>query len=324
MANDSKTVASVSVETERQSRPMVGIVFKVISVVFFLCMVTLLKASSGIPVGQMAFFRTFFAIAPIIVFLKYRGELKTAFHTKRPWAHLRRGLLGVVGMFLGFYAITQLPISEAVAIQYSAPLMMVILGAVVLKETVRVYRWSAVFAGLVGVMIILWPRLTVFASGELSSGVALGALAATLAACVMAVASLIIRDLVKTETSATIVLYFSVISSIIALSTVFFGWVWPTPQQIMYLIGAGVLGGIAQVLLTESYRHADLSVIAPFEYVSLPLSIVIGVLLFADTPTMSLLIGGGIVVSAGIFIIYREHQLGLERGKARKVSTPLG
>ena len=93
-------------------------------------------------------------------------------------------------------------------------------------------------------------------------------------------------------------------------------------MQAALLVGAGFAGGIGQILLTESYRHADVSVVAPFEYTSLLLSIAIGYLVFRDIPTVEMLIGATIVVAAGLFIIYREHRLGLERRKAREVTPP--
>jgi drug/metabolite transporter (DMT)-like permease len=96
----------------------------------------------------------------------------------------------------------------------------------------------------------------------------------------------------------------------------------PTPEQFAMLIAAGIFGGIAQILLTESYRHADMSVVAPFEYASLILSIGAGYFFFKDIPTIEMLIGGVIVVGSGLFIIYREHRLGLERRKAGEVSPP--
>lgn len=301
---------------------MAGIGLKVASVAVFLTMASLLKASEGVPPGQLVFFRSFFAILPIVVFLTLRGELVAGLKTGRPLGHLGRGLVGVSGMGLGFFALTRLPLPEAVAIQYAMPLLIVVFGALFLKENVRLYRWSAVGVGMIGVGIILWPRLGVFAgnAGGLD-GIAVGALAALISSVFGAFATILVRNLVQTERSATVVLYFSVTSSVVALVTVPFGWVWPTPAQAAMLVGAGIAGGIAQILLTESFRHADVSVVAPFEYVSLLLSILIGYVAFGDVPTIQMLVGAVIVVAAGIFIIYREHRLGLERRKARE-ATP--
>jgi drug/metabolite transporter (DMT)-like permease len=228
-------------------------------------------------------------------------------------------------MGLGFFALTRLPLPESVAISYAMPLLIVVFGAVFLKENVRLYRWSAVFVGMIGVAIIVWPRLTVFSGGggELS-GLTIGALAALAASVFGAFATMQVRNLVHTERSATIVLYFSITCSIAGILTLPFGWVWPTPAQAAMLIGAGIAGGIGQILLTEAYRNADVSVVAPFEYTSLLLSIGVGYVVFGDVPTVPMLLGGVIVIAAGIFIIFREHALGLERRRAREVTPPSG
>jgi len=154
------------------------------------------------------------------------------------------------------------------------------------------------------------------------SGATLGAVSALVAAGFAATAMVLVRKLVETERSATIVLYFSLTSSVFGLATLPFGWVMPTTEQFALLIGAGIFGGIGQILLTESYRHADMSVVAPFEYASLILSVAIGYLIFHDVPTIEMLAGGAIVVGSGLFIIYREHKLGLERKRASEVSPP--
>jgi drug/metabolite transporter (DMT)-like permease len=205
------------------------------------------------------------------------------------------------------------------------PLLTVIASAVLLHEQVRLYRWSAVTVGLVGVVIVVWPSLTLLSGpveGPGNSG--LGAVAA-LASCFFgAIAFVQIRRLVATERSATIVFYYSITCSLLALLTIPFGWVMPDPQQAVLLISAGICGGIGQVTLTESFRQADMSVVAPFEYTSLVLSIAIGFLIFGDVPTTTMMAGSIILVASGIFIIYREHQLGLERARARANLTPQG
>lgn len=302
---------------------MTGIAFKLASVCIFLGMSSLLKAAEGVPAGQLVFFRSFFAILPIIVYLLWTGELGVGIRTSHPLGHLMRGLVGTCGMITGFFALTQLPLAESITISYATPLLIVIFSAVFYHEQVRLYRWSAVLVGLVGVIIIIWPRLTVFSGGiENMTGATIGAVSALVAACFAATAMVLVRRLVETERSATIVLYFSVISSAVGLATLPFGWIMPTPEQFALLIDAGIFGGIAQIFLTESYRHADMSVVAPFEYASLVLSVAIGYFVFRDIPTIEMLIGGAIVVGSGLFIIYREHKLGLERKRASEVSPP--
>ena len=302
---------------------MAGIGFKLGSVCLFLGMSSLLKASEGIPAGELVFFRSFFAILPIVAYLIARGELGVALITSHPLSHLGRGLVGTCGMGFGFFALTQLPLPEAIAISYAAPLLIVVFSSVFYHEQVRLYRWSAVLVGLIGVIVIIWPRLTVFSGGlENMSGATLGAISALLAACFAATAVMLVRKLVQTERSATIVLYFSMASALIGLCSMPFGWLMPTLEQFALLVSAGILGGIGQILLTESYRHADMSVVAPFEYASLILSVIIGYVFFKDIPTLEMLVGGMIVVGSGLFIIFREHQLGLERKRANEVSPP--
>src|SRR5690606_33847816 len=212
---------------------------------------------------------------------------------------------------------------EATTINYATPLFVVIFSAVFLREKIRLFRWSAVVVGLMGVVIIMWPRLT-FLSGDMSTlgPQAEGALAAFVACMVSATAMLTVRDLVRTEGSATIVIYFSLVCTVIGLATLPFGWVALSLEEALILALAGIAGGVGQILLTESYRHAELTTIAPFEYSSMLLSIVIGFVVFSEIPTIEMLVGGTIVTAAGIFIIYREHRLGLDRAKVRKVSSP--
>lgn len=324
-ASQRKPTAGSAAKPLTDDNPMLGIGLKLSSVALFLTMATCLKAAPGTPVGEMVFFRSAFAILPILVFLGYRGQLGTGLKTERLGGHAFRGFLGAAGMGCGFFALTKLPLPEATTLSYATPLLVVVLSALVLREVVRLYRWSAVALGMTGVLIIAWPRLTVFTGGaELGLDESIGVLASLLGSCIAATAMLMTRSLVRTERSATIVLYFSLSCTIGGLLTLPFGWIMPEPRDLVLLISAGIAGGIAQILLTESFRHADMSVIAPFDYTSLILSVILGYVVFAEIPTINMLVGGLIVVAAGIFIIFREHRLGLERRAARRFTTPQG
>jgi drug/metabolite transporter (DMT)-like permease len=303
--------------------PLTGILLKMTSVVVFVAMASFIKAAGQVPAGQIVFFRSFFAIFPILLVLAFRHELRGAFSTTRPGSHLMRGLVGVSSMALGFFALTRLPLPEAVTLNYAQPLLVVVFSALFMGETIRIFRWSAVVVGLIGVLIISWPNLTLFTSGEgMSNDQALGVMAALGSAAISAVAMLLVRRLVAVERTATIVLWFSMTASLFALCTIPFGWIVLTPWQVGFLIASGVCGGLGQILMTESYRHAQMSTIAPFEYTSMLLAIAVGFFVFGDLPTVYMLVGGTIVVGAGLFIIWREHRLGLERARARKVTPP--
>lgn len=304
---------------------LTGIMLKIVSVAVFVAMSSCIKAAGTVPAGQIVFFRSFFAIFPIVVFLAFQGKLGTAFSTKRPLNHIARGVVGVCAMGLGFFALIRLPLPEAIALNYAQPLLVVVFSSIFLGEAIRVYRWSAVAVGLVGVLVISWPELTLLGSGAaLGDQEVLGVIAALVAAAISAVAMLLVRNLVQSDPTATIVLWFSVTASLLALLSLPFGWQALTPAQAGLLIAAGFCGGLAQILMTAAYRHAEASVVAPFEYTSMLLGIVVGYLAFGDVPTVHMLIGGVIVVAAGIFIIWRERQLGLERARTRQATPPQG
>ncbi len=323
MHND-KNEASAAEEVDLTS-PLTGISLKIVSVAIFVGMSSFIKASGQLPAGQIVFFRSFFAVFPILVFLAFRGELGSALVTSRPLNHILRGVVGVTAMGFGFFALTRLPLPEAITLNYAQPLLVVVFSALFLGETIRIHRWSAVLVGLIGVLIISWPKLTLLGSpAGMSDQQTVGVAAALCSAGVSAVALLLVRNLVRTEKTATIVLWFSLTASAAALLSIPFGWQGLSQQQLAFLVAAGFCGGVAQILMTESYRHAEASTVAPFEYTSMILGIVVGYLAFGDLPTIHTLIGGAIVVAAGIFIIWRERQLGLKRGAARKVVPPQG
>lgn len=296
---------------------------KIVSVAIFVVMYALLKAAGQLPAGQLVFFRSFFAILPVLVYLAYRRELRTAVYTKRPMGHVLRGVIGVSSMGLSFFAVTRLPLPEAITINYAQPLFVVMFSALFLGEVVRVYRWSAVAIGLAGVLIVSWPKLSMLSGGGgMDNDELLGVIAAFFAAALSAVAMLQVRSLVHTEKSAAIVIWFSLTASLAGLLTVPFGWQAIDAWQAFLLVSAGICGGVAQIFMTEAYRHAEASTVAPFEYTSILLAITIGYFVFGEQPTIHIFVGGTIVVCAGIFIVWRERQLGIERRKARKVSAP--
>ncbi|MDO1581588.1 DMT family transporter [Rhizobium oryzicola] len=303
--------------------PLRGISMKVLSVLVFVGMQTCIKsAGDGLPAGQITFYRSAFALVPIMGYLAFRGDLISAFRTSSPFGHLKRGCLGIIAMACGFFGLTHLPLPDAIAIGYASPLMAVVFAALFLKEKVRLYRWTAVALGIAGVLIISWPKLTMFNEGGLGSEEAVGAIAVLLSAVIGGMAMIQTRQLVRTEKTATIVLYFSITAALFSTLSLPFGWAALAWETKAFLICSGFFGGLGQIFLTESYRHADVSTVAPFEYSSIILGIAIAYVLFGEVPTAPMLVGTAITVSAGIFIIYREHQLGLERKAARKASSP--
>jgi drug/metabolite transporter (DMT)-like permease len=303
-------------------QPLRGIGLKVASVIVFIVMSSLLKSvSDHIPPGEMVFFRSFFAIPVIIAWLVVRKELHYGVGTANPLGHVWRGLAGTVSMGFNFASLAFLPLPEATALGYAAPLLVVIFASMFLGEKVGVWRLSAVGLGLTGVMIVLSPRLTI-GSSQGDALLALGASFALTAAVFSALAQIFVRKLIPTERTATIVFWFSLNSALLALLTLPFGWVVPSAEEALYLVLAGLCGGVGQILLTSSYRHADASVVAPFEYASILFAIGIGYVVFDEVPTATMLSGAALVVFAGFVIIWRERRLGIERAKQRKAMPP--
>lgn len=303
--------------------PLRGITFKIMSVCLFVAMASLIKAASiEVPPGQAVFFRSLLAIPVILVWLTLRGQLRHGWETKHPLNHFWRGLVGTTAMGLGFAGLGMLPLPEVTAIGYAAPLFVVIFAAMFLGERVRLFRLGAVALGLVGVVIILSPRLSVGA--DLSTRETLGAVLVLGGAFFAALAQVYIRKLTATEETAAIVFWFSVTATVLSLTTIPWGWVWPSPAVLAMLIGAGFLGGIGQICLTTSYRLAEASLIAPFDYVSMLLAIAIGFFVFNEVPTVTVLTGASLIIAAGALIIWRERQLGLQRAQQRKALPPGG
>ena len=304
-------------------QPIRGILLKVASVVVFITMASCIKATGGhVPAGEVVFFRSVFAIPVIIIWLGWTHELGTGFRAKDPMGHVWRGMIGTTAMGLGFAGLTLLPLPEVTAIGYAAPLLTVVFAAMFLGEEVRAFRIGAVAMGLVGVMIVLSPRLSTLSTEAVEAREALGAMIVLTSAVCAALAQVFVRKLVQRETTSAIVFWFSVTATLLSLVTLPFGWVWPSAHEAVLLIVAGLLGGVGQILLTSAYRYASASVVAPFEYSSMLLALGIGFFIFGEVPTLVMLGGAALVVAAGVLIIWRERQLGIERGNQRKAMTP--
>jgi drug/metabolite transporter (DMT)-like permease len=298
-------------------KPLLGITLKILSALAFTVMSAGIKhVSADYPTGEIVFFRSAFAIVPLIAWLAWRGDLVNSVRTSNIGGHLLRGIISSCGMFAGFVALAYLPLSDAVAIGYASPLMVVVLAALILNEKVRAYRWSAVAIGLIGVLIMLMPHLSggALAVG-LAGGPAVGAMFALLGAVCSAGATIQVRRLLATERTGAIVLYFSLLTTVLGLATIVLGWRVPTAGEFALLVLIGILGGIGQILLTQSYRYADASLVAPFEYTTMIWAFLLGWFFFGQAPQQVVVTGAAIVAAAGLFVLWREHRLGLARAK---------
>ena len=302
-------------------QPLRGIVLKILSISTFVCMASLIKATAdAVPPGEAVFFRSFFALPIIFGWLLVRGELKTGWKTQNPMGHLWRGLVGTTAMGLYFTGLGLLPLPEVTAISFASPLFVVIFAAMFLDEKVGLFRVSTVALGLCGVLIVLSPRLTL----DFGATEGLGAIVVLMGAVMAALAMVFVRKLVQTENTAAVVFWFTITSTALSMLTLPWGWTWPGWGTAGLLIGAGLLGGVGQIFLTLSYRYADASLVAPFDYTSMILALGIGYFVFDEVPTGTMLTGAVIVILAGVLIIWRERQLGLKRARQREVMGQVG
>lgn len=300
--------------------PITGILLKLGSVFLFTVMAAILKATAAtVPAGEQMFFRSLFAIPVILAWLWSRGELATGLRTTDPMSHVYRGIVGSLAMGTSFAGLGLLPFPEATALGYAMPLLTVIFAGMFLAEQVRGFRMSMVAIGLVGVLIVLSPRLSMQASSVII-GETLGAILTLTGAAFGALAQIFISRMIQTERTAAVVFWFSVTATVLSLVTLPFGWVVPDLSTLALLVTCGIIGGVAQIMLTSAYRYADASLVAPFDYGSMLMALAIGWFVFGEGASPRMLVGAAVIIAAGVAIIWRERQLGISR--ARRAGTP--
>ena len=300
--------------------PITGILLKLGSVVLFTVMAAILKATAAtVPAGEQMFFRSLFAIPVILAWLWSRGELATGLRTTDPMSHVYRGIVGSLAMGTSFAGLGLLPFPEATALGYAMPLLTVIFAGMFLAEQVRGFRMSMVAIGLVGVLIVLSPRLSMQAA-SVTIGETLGAILTLTGAAFGALAQIFISRMIQTERTAAVVFWFSVTATVLSLVTLPFGWVDPDLSTLALLVACGLIGGVAQIMLTSAYRYADASLVAPFDYGSMLLALAIGWFVFGEGASPRMLAGAAVIIAAGVAIILRERKLGISR--ARRAGTP--
>ena len=197
----------------------------------------------------------------------------------------------------------------------NSPLITVALAAIILKEHVRIYRWSAVLVGFAGVIVMLVPHFDIghYAVAGAAAAATVGSVLALISAFCNAGTVIQTRRLTQSETTSSIVFYFSLVTALAGALTLPFAWHSPTGTVLVKLIALGVLGGIAHIFLTESYRHATASVLAPFDYSAMLWALLLGYWVFGELPSALVYVGASIVAGAGLYVIWRERELGLQR-----------
>jgi drug/metabolite transporter (DMT)-like permease len=298
-----------------------GIALKVANTAAFSLMYAVIKLAGAYPVGEVIFFRSFFALVPVLAFSAWSGGVREGIGTSRPLFHILRSLAGVCGMFLNFAALARLPLADITGFSFVAPIFAVILAALFLHERVGPYRWAAVLAGFGGVLVMIEPHggmLHLLRAG-FSSGATLALMGAALSAFVV----IFIRQMSTTERSEAIVFYFMLTCSVVSGVTLFWHWTTPTWSAAAWLVLGGVLGGIGQLCMTFSYRYAEPSLLAPFDYVAMVWAVALGYFVLGEVPKPLVMLGAGVVVAAGLFIIWRERRQHLASADAAEMAIQI-
>lgn len=283
-----------------------GIALRIGAVTAFSVMAVLIKLGheSGVSTPELIFYRLAFGLPPLLLWIVSTRSWG-AWRTQRPLAHVWRAVIGLAAMGLAFSALRFLPLAEATTLSFAAPLFAVLLSAALLKEQVGRHRWGAVLLGLVGVVLVTRPGGGALPAIGLAFGIA--------AALGVAIVTITIRQIGRTEGTQTTVLWFSMLA-LPAVGTLmpFFAEGHP-PEIWAVLAGLGMFGGIAQLMMTASLRFAPVSVLAPFDYVQLVWAVLLGWLIFGTTPPESTWAGAAIIVLSGLYTLYREHRLGRDK-----------
>ena len=270
-----------------------------ISVCAFSLMDVLVKWSDAYPVGQVLFFRGFCGIIPIL-FLIPRDRFLDFYKTTRPFLHFKRCLSGLIALVSIFIALRNLPLATVVSISFAAPIFTTIFSIFLLNEKVGLYRWLAVLVGFIGIIVITEPGFSslnfyyiypiIFCLG-------------------LSYVAIAIRKLSTTEPVWLISFFFSFSISILGLLSLFQGWVVPNILDLFLLSMVGILGGLANLWLSQSYKYSEVSLVTPLKYLALVFAIIFGYFIWSEVPTLKTLVGALLVILSSFIIFRREMTL---------------
>ena len=278
-----------------------------ISVCAFSVMDLIVKWSENYPVGEVLFFRGFCGLIPLF-FLIPKDKYFVFYKTNRPFLHFKRCAAGLIAIVAIFIALRKLPLATVVSISFAAPIFTTIFSIFLLNEKVGLYRWLAVMVGFVGIIIITEPgfnSLNFYYIYPIIFCLGLSYVAIT------------IRQLSTTEPVWLIGLYFSISIMVMSLFTLLQGWIFPSLKDFLLLSMVGILGGLANLWLTQSYKFSEVSLVTPLKYLALLFAIIFGYIFWNEIPTFKTLIGASLVIISSVIIfrreIYLEKQVSISR-----------
>jgi len=281
------------------SKNQLGFLYMFISICAFSIMDLIVKWSENYPIGEVLFFRGFCGMVPIF-FLIPKERYFNFYKTNRPFLHFKRCVSGLVAIVAIFIALRKLPLATVVSITFAAPIFTTIMSIFFLSEKVGLYRWLAVLVGFVGILIISEPGFSslnfyyiypiIFCLG-------------------LSYVAIAIKQLSSTEPVWLIGFYFSFSIMIMSFFTLPQGWIMPNLKDLFLLCMVGILGGLANLWLTQSYKYAEVSLVTPLKYLALLFAIFFGYIFWDETPTIKTLLGAALVIISSIIIFRREIYL---------------
>jgi len=270
------------------------------SVICFSIMDICVKWLDYYPVGQVLFLRFFIGFIPIF-FIIPKDKIFSFYKTSRPGLHAFRAISGALAIIALFLGLRELPLADVVSLTFGGPIFVTIASIFFLSEKVGIKRWSAVFLGFLGMLLIVQPAFI-----DVNYYYITPIVFCIFFACV----AISVRSLSKTEANYTIAFYFTLLCTLLGLATIFFtDWIMPTFVDFVLFFVLGLCGSVANLLLTQSYRLAEASLVTPIKYLSLVFAIIFGYFIWSEVPKILTLLGASLVIASSLIIFMRENKL---------------
>ena len=258
---------------------------------------------------QVVFFRNAFGLLAVLPWLTKLGL--SGLRTERLHLHLTRALFGIIAMVLWFFTLSLMPLAEATALSFTAPIFTSILAVFFLNELMRHHRWIAVALGFLGALIIIRPGL---------AAINPVALLAIVTALVWGSSTVLVKYMSRTETTSAIVIYLPLFLTPLSLVPALFVWAWPSPSLWAMAILFGAVGTAGHFCLTRALAVADATSVMPFDYLRLPFVAVIAYLAFGETADLWVWLGGGLIAGSAIYAARQESSAAKKREARWSVS----
>ncbi len=291
-----RTYEDIKLLTQNQ----IGVLYMTGSVICFSIMDICVKWLDYYPVGQVLFFRFFIGFIPIF-FIIPKDRIFNFYKTSRPGLHAFRAICGALAIIALFYGLRELPLADVISLTFGGPIFVTVASIFFLSEKVGLKRWSAVIIGFIGMLLIVQPAFI-----EINYYYISPIIFCIFFACV----AISVRSLSKTEPNYTIAFYFTFLCTVLGLGSLFFvEWIMPSAIDALILIVMGLCGSVANLLLTQSYRLAETSLVTPIKYLSLVFAILFGFFIWSEIPKVLTLIGASLVILSSLIIFIREKHL---------------